>query len=124
MSKTSETTEAQPAQPVSILQAFTNAGMFAAKDVQPDTIELPDGSKAQFYVRALPDTEFRNLYASGDRAKLIAATICDEDGKRVLTEKQAGDLKPKVAASLQSIALKHAGFGSDTEAQQEEAGNG
>ncbi|MCU1123527.1 hypothetical protein ABK045_20165 [Stenotrophomonas pavanii] len=124
MSKTNETTEAQPLEPVSILQAFTNAGMFAAKDVQPDTIELPDGSKAQFYVRALPDTEFRNLYASGDRAKLIAATICDEDGKRVLTEKQAGDLKPKVAASLQSIALKHAGFGSDADALQEEAGNG
>ncbi|HBS54553.1 MAG TPA: hypothetical protein DEA38_02325 [Stenotrophomonas sp.] len=124
MSKINETTEAQRLEPVSILQAFTSAGMFAAKDVQPDAIELPDGSKAQFYVRALPDAEFRNLYASGDRAKLIAATICDEGGKRVLTEAQAGELKPKVAASLQSIALKHAGFGSDADALQEEAGNG
>ena len=124
MSKTNETNDAQQVGAVSILQAFTNAGMFAAKDVQPDTIELPDGSKAQFYVRALPDTEFRKLYASGDRAKLIAATICNEDGQRVLTEKQAGELKPKVAASLQSIALKHAGFGSDADALLEEAGNG
>ena len=123
MSKTNETNDAQQVGAVSILQAFTNAGMFAAKDVQPDTIELPDGSKAQFYVRALPDTEFRKLYASGDRAKLIAATICNEDGQRVLTEKQAGELKPKVAASLQSIALKHAGFGSDADALLEEAGN-
>ncbi|AWH21868.1 MULTISPECIES: hypothetical protein [Stenotrophomonas] len=123
MSKTNETNDSQQVEPVSILQAFTNAGMFAAKDVQPDTIELPDGSKAQFYVRALPDTEFRKLYASGDRAKLIAATICNEDGQRVLTEKQAGELKPKVAASLQSIALKHAGFGSDADALLEEAGN-
>lgn len=123
MSKTNESTGAQPLEPVSILQAFTNAGMFAAKDVQPDTIELPDGSKAQFYVRALADTEFRRLHGSGDRAKLIAATICDKDGKCVLTEKQAGELKPKVAASLQSVALKHAGFGTEAVALQEEAGN-
>lgn len=119
------TTNDQPSAdaPVSILQAFTAAGMFAAKDVQPDTIELPDGSKAQFYVRSLPDTEFRDLYATGDRSKLIAATICDAEGKRVMTPKQAGELKPKVAASLQSIALKHAGFGSDADALLEEAGN-
>ncbi|WP_416058408.1 hypothetical protein [Stenotrophomonas maltophilia] len=123
MSKTNETNETQPLEPVSILQAFTNAGMFAAKDLQPDTIELPDGRKAQFYVRSLPDTEFRDLYATGDRSKLIAATICDAEGKRVMTPKQAGELKPKVAASLQSIALKHAGFGSDGDALLEEAGN-
>lgn len=123
MSKTNETTLAEGAPPLSILQQFTNAGMFASKDVQPDEIELPDGTKAKFYVRALPDTEFRTLWGTGDRAKLIAATICDEDGKAVMSAKNAGELKPKVALSLQAIALKHSGFGSDAEAQQEEAGN-
>jgi hypothetical protein len=123
VSKTNDSNEAL-AGAVSILQTFTSAGMFATKDVQPDTIELPDGTKAEFFVRALPDTEFRQLWSTADRAKLIAATICDENGKRVLSEQQAGELKPKVAASLQAIALKHAGFGSDAEAQREEAGNG
>jgi hypothetical protein len=122
MSKTNESPDTVQ-KAVTILQAFTNAGMFAPKDVQPDTIELPDGSKAQFYVRALSDTAFRSLWTSKDRAKLIAATICDEDGKPVLSPKQAGELKPKVAASLEEVVLKHAGFGSDAEAEQEEAGN-
>jgi hypothetical protein len=123
MSKTIETPATDPGTTQNVLQSFHNLGMFAPKDVQPDIIELPDGSKAQFYVRALSDTEFRSLWTSQDRAKLIAATICDEDGKAVMSVKQAGELKPKVALSLQAIALKHAGFGSDGEAEQEEAGN-
>lgn len=32
MSKTNETTDTQPQQPVSLLQSFTNLGMFASKD--------------------------------------------------------------------------------------------
>lgn len=123
MSKTNHEPVAEAAAPLSILQQFTAAGIFAPKDVQRDTIELPDGSKAQFYVRALSDTEFRTLWASQDRAKLIAATICDEDGKPVMSAKQAGELKPKMAVLFQAVALKHAGFGSDAEAEQEEAGN-
>lgn len=124
MSKTNNNPTTEPQAPLSILQVFTNAGLFASKEVKPDTVELPDGTKAQFYVRALPDTEFRSLYNSNDRAKLIAATICDEDGKPVMSVKQAGELKPRIATVLQGIALKHAGFGSEAEADQEEAGNG
>lgn len=124
MSKTNESPATpQDAITKSLLQTFQTLGMFAPKDVQPDTIELPDGRKSQFYVRALSDTEFRSLWASKDRAKLLAATICDEDGKPVLSPKQAGELRPKVAASFEEIVLKHAGFGSEAEAEQEEVGN-
>ncbi len=123
MSKTNESLATEQVATQTLLQSFQSMGMFAPKDVQPDTIELEPGVTAQFHVRALPDAEFRKLWSDGDRAKLIAATICDEDGHTVMTEKQAGQLKPRVAASFQQIALKHAGFGEAAEAIQEEAGN-
>ena len=123
MSNTNNEQTAGEQKPLSVLQLFTSAGVFAPKDVQPDTVELPDGTKAQIYVRALPDTEFRSLWGSGDRAKLIAATICDENGKPVMSAKQAGELKVSMAAKLQEIALTHCGIGKKAEAEQEEAGN-
>jgi len=124
MSKTNETTEAQPEQRSSILQSFTSLGMFASKDVHADTITLPNGHKAQFHVRELPDAEFRKLWGEADRAKLIAATICDEDGKPVMDEAQAAQLKPLVAAELQRVAMKHSGFGDEAAQAQADAGNG
>jgi hypothetical protein len=123
MSKTNQTPATEQAAPLTLLQTFKSLGMFAPKDAQPDTIELKPGVEASFYVRALPDAEFRKLWADGDRAKLIAATICDESGRSVLTEKEAGQLTPSVAAKLQEIALKHAGFGKAAETIKEEAGN-
>jgi len=123
MSKTNESTDAQQ-QPVSILQSFTDLGMFASKDVHADTITLPNGEKAQFHVRELPDVEFRKLWNGGERSKLIASTICDQDGKPVMTEGQADQLKPLVAAELQRVAMKHSGFGDEAKQAQAEAGNG
>ncbi|MBH1556207.1 hypothetical protein I5U12_18705 [Stenotrophomonas maltophilia] len=124
MSKSNETTDTEPQQPVSILQSFADLGMFASKDVHADTIALPNGDKAQFHVRELPDAEFRKLWADGDRAKLIAATICDEDGKPVMNVTQANQLKPLVAAELQRVAMKHSGFGDGAAQVQADAGNG
>lgn len=123
MSKTNDTPETQPQQPVSILQSFTSLGMFASKDVRADTITLPNGDKAQFHVRELPDVEFRKLWSEGDRAKLIAASICDEDGKPVMNVTQAAQLKPLVAAELQRVAMKHSGFGEEAAQAQADAGN-
>ncbi|WP_117310046.1 hypothetical protein [Stenotrophomonas sp. G4] len=123
MSKTNDTPETQPQQPVNILESFTSLGMFASKDVHADTITLPNGDKAQFHVRELPDVEFRKLWSEGDRAKLIAAAICDEDGKPVMNVKQAAQLKPLVAAELQRVAMKHSGFGEEAAQAQADAGN-
>nr|KAJ9622920.1 hypothetical protein H2204_011400 [Knufia peltigerae] len=123
MSKTNDTPETLPQQPVSILQSFTSLGMFASKDVHADTITLPNGDKAQFHVRELPDVEFRKLWSEGDRAKLIAAAICDEDGKPVMNVTQAAQLKPLVAAELQRVAMKHSGFGEEAAQAQADAGN-
>lgn len=120
MSKTQN--NAADAAPISLLESFQNLGVFVAADVKRDTVELSPGVEAEFYVRELPDAEFRKLWADGDRARLIAAAICDEDGKPVMTVKQAGQLKPVLAAKFQAIALKHSGFG-DAEATKEEAGN-
>lgn len=123
MSKTNDTPENKPQQTVSILQSFTSLGMFASKDVHADTITLPNGDKAQFHVRELPDVEFRKLWSEGDRAKLIAAAICDEDGKPVMNVTQAAQLKPLVAAELQRVAMKHSGFGEEAAQAQADAGN-
>jgi len=123
MSKTNETTTDTVVTPQTVLQAFTSLGMFASKNVHADTVTLPNGDKAQFHVRELPDVEFRKLYQENDRAKLIAATICDEDGKPVLTVAQAAQLKPLVAANLQQVAMKHSGFGVEAADAQAEAGN-
>jgi hypothetical protein len=124
MSKTNDTAATDSlATSHSVLQAFTSLGMFASKDVHADTITLPSGDKAQFHVRELPDAEFRKLFQDGDRAKLIAATICDEDGKPVMTAAQASQLKPLVAAELQQVAMKHSGFGDKAADAQAEAGN-
>lgn len=108
-------------EPVSILQALESAGAFAAQELHRDTVELSPGVTAEFFVRELPDTEFRRIWADGDRAKLIAACIRDEDGKAVMTVEKAGTLKPTIAAEFQRIALKHSGFGDSD--LQEEAGN-
>lgn len=124
MSKTTTTPATDTAAaPQTILLAFQSLGMFASKDVRADTIELPTGDTAQFHVRELPDAEFRKLWADGDRAKLIAATICDEDGKPVLTAEQASQLKPMIAAKLQEVAMKHSGFGDKATNDQADAGN-
>lgn len=124
MSKTNETLPLGTVAPSqTVLQAFTSLGMFASKDVHADTITLPNGDKAQFYVRELPDAEFRKLWQDADRAKLIAATICDEDGKPVMTTVQAAQLKPLVAAELQRVAMKHSGFGEEAAKAQADAGN-
>jgi hypothetical protein len=123
MGKTNETTTDTVVTPQTVLQAFTSLGMFASKDVHADTVTLPNGDKAQFHVRELPDAEFRKLWQDADRAKLIAGTICDEDGKPVLTVAQAAQLKPVIAHQLQQVALKHSGFGGAAEEAQAEAGN-
>ncbi len=125
MSKTNETNPAviDPAVTKSLLDAFHDMGMFASPDVRPDTIELSPGVTAAFYVRELPDAEFRKLWADGDRAKLIAATICDAYGKAIMTVQDAARLKPPIAAKFQDVALKHAGFGEKATAAAEQAGN-
>lgn len=126
MSKTNETNTSaviDTAVPKPLLNAFKDLGMFASPDVRPDTIELGAGVTAEFYVRELPDAEFRKLWADGDRAKLIAATICDADGKPIMSVEDAARLKPPIAAKFQDVALKHAGFGDKAAAAAEQAGN-
>ena len=125
MSKTNQTTTANDdtGATKSLLSAFQDLGLFASKDVRPDKIELKPGVTAEFYVRELPDAEFRKLFDQGDRAKLIAATICDADGKPVMTEADAARLKPLMAAKFQDVALKHSGFGDKAAAEADAAGN-
>lgn len=123
MSKTNEDHTNQTAAAPTLLSQFQELGMFASPDAKPDKIELRPGVVAELFVLELPDAKFRKLWGENDRAKLIAATICDADGKPVMTEKQAAQLKPRVAAQFSALALKHSGFGDDARVEAEDAGN-
>lgn len=123
MSKTNEDPTTNAAAAPTLLLQFQELGMFASPDAKPDKIELRPGVVAELFVLELPDAKFRKLWGENDRTKLIAATICDADGKPVMTERQAAQLKPSVAAQFAALALKHSGFGGDAMVEAEDAGN-
>jgi len=77
---------------------------FASTEVQKREVELPDGNKHILYFKELPAIEFTryfNAVNSKDEdisllasAKLIAAGLCEADGKPAVTVEQAATLKP------------------------------
>ena len=81
-----------------------DSSLFVSTSVQEREIKLPDGKTHVLYFKELPAIEFTRyfnaanskdedsqLYAS---AKLIAAGLCDADGKKAITVEQAAQLKP------------------------------
>lgn len=81
-----------------------DSSLFASTVVQEREIKLPDGKTHTLYFKELPAIEFSryfNAVNSKDEdvqllasAKLIAAGLCDPDGKQALTVEQAAQLKP------------------------------
>jgi hypothetical protein len=90
------------------------------------TLRLDDGTTVDqlFYIRELPAIEMRRQVLaeqSGDEKRvegalsaLLARAVCDADGKAVLTEKQAGSLKPLVAGQLRDLIMEVNGLGKAT----------
>lgn len=84
--------------------------LFASDEVQSREIELPDGSKHTFRFRQLPATEFRKYSQAeespdpdvhaGSMARLIAASVCGEDGKLILPLKEALKLNAQATNAL------------------------
>lgn len=77
--------------------------LFVSTNVQERTIKLPDGKKHVLYFKELPAVEFRRFYLASQSAdedvrvfaiaKLIAAALCDSDGKPAITAEKASELK-------------------------------
>ncbi len=85
-------------------------GFFVSDEIHERTVELGDGSTHTLHFRELPVTELRR-FAQAERSedddiraasvsKLIAASLCDQDGKPAMSAEQAGQLKPKVANAI------------------------
>lgn len=83
---------------------------FVSAELQEQEVELADGSKHILYFKELPAIEFRRfaLAEQSDNenvratsiAKLIAASLCEADGKSAITFDQALNLK---ASALNAI---------------------
>lgn len=87
-----------------------DAAFFTKAELQVREVELPDGSKHQIHFRELPALDFRRFQLaeqSNDDEKraaamtaLIAASVCEPDGKQAMTAKQAAKLAPRAADAL------------------------
>lgn len=98
--------------------ALQAAGAFASTELHKRSVPIGSGS-ADVYIREFPDNEFRKTVGEGyDRANLIAAGVCDADGKTIFTSDQAAKLKPYIARELERLIMRLNG-GGDIEAQAE-----
>lgn len=82
---------------------------------------MPDGTVHKLHFRQLPAVEFRKfLFAENSRdedtqassaPRLVAASLCDADGKLALTRAQAMKLNPPALKALLSAVLDVNGMG-------------
>lgn len=85
-------------------------GFFVSDEIHEREVTLGDGSKHVLHFRELSVTDLRR-FAFAERsddeevraesvAKLIAASLCEADGKPAMSAEQAKRLKPKVADAI------------------------
>jgi Phage tail assembly chaperone, TAC len=100
------------------------AAAFVAAAPVLRTVRLGDGTEHGLWFRELSNVEFRRfqlaeLSTDDDvrvraMAKLIALSLCDEDGAPSLSEARAAQLKPKVMQAMLEAVLDVNGYGSPT----------
>lgn len=94
---------------------------FAAAEIQRREVELPDGSTHTLHFKELPAVEFRKFQIAENSddentrassiAKLIAASLVNEDGTPGITVKDAEQLNGAAANALMTAILDVNGFG-------------
>jgi hypothetical protein len=94
---------------------------FAASEIQSREVELPDGSKHVLHFKELPAVEFRKFQLAENSenpdiqassvARLIAASLVEENGKPAITVKDAERLKGASANALLAAILDINGLG-------------
>lgn len=98
-----------------------DGSFFVGNDVHEREITLADGSKHILHFKEVPAAEFRRYYKAessedeavfaGSMARLIAASVCEPDGKPALTYEKAQKLKVNVMTALFQAVLDVNGFG-------------
>lgn len=89
---------------------------FVSTELQEREVKLADGSKHVLYFKELPAIEFRRFalaeqsenenVKAASVAKLIAASLCDADGKLAITFEQALNLKASAMNSIFEAMLE------------------
>lgn len=90
-------------------------GFFVSATVHERKVTLADGSEHTLHFREVPAGEYRRFMLAeasddedvriGSLARLIAASVCEADGKPALTYEQASRLKPTAANALLEAVL-------------------
>jgi hypothetical protein len=85
-----------------------NAALFTSEAVHEREITLGDGTKHVLFFREIPSSEFRKLQTESRKdelqeaaaSKLIARSLCNQDGSDAITVEQAATLKQGVRFAI------------------------
>jgi hypothetical protein len=99
-----------------------DASLFVSDTIHERTVTLADGTKHVLHFREVPAAVFRQYYraeqseddaiAAGSMPLLIAASLCDKDGKPAITFEKASTLKVNVMTAIFTAILDVNGFNS------------
>lgn len=98
-----------------------NKGFFVSTQIHSRKVKLPDGSEHELHFKELPAVEFRRFQIAeqsdneeiriGAMMKMIAFSLCDANGKPVLSHKKAMELNSAASNALASAVLDVNGMG-------------
>lgn len=96
------------------------ASLFVSAEIRAREVALPDGSKHTLNFKELAAIEFRRFQLAeqsdddekraASMGKLIAASLCDPDGKPAITEAKARTLNPAAMNAIMAAILDVNGF--------------
>lgn len=94
--------------------------MFVSSSLIAREVTLPDGSTHTLHFKELESAIFERFHEHraseneneryGAMPTLIAASVCEPDGKQAMNVKKAMSLKPKVQVLLSGIIMEINGF--------------
>lgn len=97
------------------------SSLFISDQVHERPVELPDGTTHTLYFRELPAAEFRKFHLAeqsddenlkaNSMIRLVAASLCEPDGKQALTVQRAAKLKSQALGAIFAKVLEVNGFG-------------
>ncbi len=98
-----------------------NDAFFVSEIIHEKPVKLPDGTEHTLYFKELSAVEFRKFYnaerstdedvQAASMARLIAASLCEVDGKAAITLKQALKLKAGAMNAIANAVLEVNGHG-------------
>jgi len=100
-----------------------NESLFVSEKVIEKEVTLSDGTVHKLYFKELPAVEFRKFYIAeqsqdedvqaSSMAKMVAASLCEPDGKPAITVKKALQLKGSALTAIVEAIMQINGFGVD-----------